>query len=148
MSKLAKHVMTADPQCCTVETTLTDVAKLMVDYNCGEIPVVDADNRLVGVVTDRDIVCRIVANGQDPSAKTAADCMTQPVISVRAEAPLRDVLSTMEAKQLRRVLVVDEAGSCCGIISQADVALSAENVEVGELVREVSRDTVTAPLVN
>jgi CBS domain-containing protein len=61
MSKLAKDVMTPEPQCCSPETTLNEVANLMVEADCGEIPVVDASNRLIGVVTDRDIVCRVVA---------------------------------------------------------------------------------------
>ena len=142
MSNLAKDLMTADPQCCTAETPLNEVAKLMVECDCGEIPVVDAAKKLVGVVTDRDIVCRIVAKGQNPSAMTAQDAMTQPVISVTEAATLEDVLSLMEEHQVRRVPVVDAAGSCCGIISQADVALTAQESETGEMVREVSRDAV------
>ena len=79
MSKLAKDVMTPEPQCCSPETALNEVANLMVEADCGEIPVVDASNRLIGVVTDRDIVCRVVAKGKNPSAVTAQETMTQPV---------------------------------------------------------------------
>lgn len=143
MSKLAKDVMTADPQCCTAETPLNDVAKLMVECDCGEIPVIDAAKRLVGVVTDRDIVCRIVAKGKNPSAMTAADCMSQPVVSVHSDTSVDEVLSTMEAKQIRRVPVIDAAGCVCGIIALADVAFSESKSEVGELVREVSRGATT-----
>lgn len=143
MSKLAKDVMTADPQCCTAETPLNDVAKLMVECDCGEIPVIDAAKRLVGVVTDRDIVCRIVAKGKNPSAMTAADCMSQPVVSVHSDTSVDEVLSTMEAKQIRRVPVIDAAGRVCGIIALADVAFSESKSEVGELVREVSRGATT-----
>ncbi len=143
MSKPAKDVMTADPQCCTAETPLNDVAKLMVECDCGEIPVVDAAKRLVGVVTDRDIVCRIVAKGKNPSAMTAADCMSQPVVSVHSDTSVDEVLSTMEAKQIRRVPVIDAAGRVCGIIALADVAFSESKSEVGELVREVSRGATT-----
>jgi CBS domain-containing protein len=142
MSNLAKDLMTANPQCCTAETPLNEVAKLMVECDCGEIPVVDAAKKLVGVVTDRDIVCRIVAKGQNPAAMTAQDAMTQPVISVTEDATLEDVLSMMEEHQVRRLPVVDASGSCCGIISQADVALTAQESETGEMVREVSRDAV------
>ena len=142
MSNLAKDLMTADPQCCTAETPLNEVAKLMVECDCGEIPVVDDARKLVGVVTDRDIVCRVVAKGQNPSAMTARDAMTQPVISVTADATLEDVLAQMEEHQVRRLPVVDASGCCCGIISQADVAMVAEESETGEMVREVSRDVV------
>jgi len=143
MSKLAKDVMTADPQCCTAETPLNDVAKLMVECDCGEIPVTDLKNHLVGVVTDRDIVCRIVAKGQNPSAMTAADCMSQPVVSVHVDTSVDQVLSIMEVKQIRRVPVVDGDGRVCGIIALADVAFSESKGEVGELVREVSRGATT-----
>ena len=74
MSKLAKDVMTPDPQCCSPETPLNEVANLMVDADCGEIPVVDGSNRLIGVVTDRDIVCRIVAKGKEPEFLHRAGC--------------------------------------------------------------------------
>lgn len=134
--------MTADPQCCTADTPLNEVAKLMVECDCGEIPVVDSAKKLVGVVTDRDIVCRIVAKGKNPTAMTAQDAMTQPVISVTEDSSLEDVVALMEEHQIRRVPVVDASGCCCGIISQADVAMVAQESEVGEMVREVSRDVV------
>jgi len=140
MSNLAKDLMTADPQCCTADTPLNEVASLMAECDCGEIPVVDSNRKLIGVVTDRDIVCRVVAKGQNPSDQTAKDAMTQPVISVTADATLEAVLAKMEEHQIRRVPVVDASGCCCGIISQADVALVAKESEVGEMVREVSRD--------
>lgn len=142
MSNLAKELMTADPQCCTAETPLNEVAKLMVDCDCGEIPVVDSAKKLIGVVTDRDIVCRIVAKGKNPALTTAQDAMTQPVISVTEATSLADVLAKMEDHQVRRLPVVDGNGCVCGIISQADVALSAKDSDVGEMVREVSRDAV------
>ncbi len=142
MSNHAKDLMTADPQCCTADTPLNEVAKLMVECDCGQIPVVDDAKKLVGVITDRDIVCRVVAKGQNPSALTAQDAMTQPVMSVTEDATLEDVLAKMEEHQVRRLPVVDASGGCCGIISQADVALVADESETGEMVREVSRDVV------
>lgn len=141
MAMLARDVMTRNPACCTPHTTLDDVAKLMVHNHCGEIPVVDAFDRLIGVVTDRDIVCRVVAEGKNPMGYTAETCMSTPVVTVAANAGLQDVVSTMEQHQVRRVLVVDERGSCVGIISQADVAWTRPERDVAELVREVSRDT-------
>lgn len=141
MAKLARDVMTPEPVCCTPETTLDEVAKLMVDRDCGEIPVIDRSAHPVGVVTDRDIVCRIVAQGKNPIGHTAAEAMSQPVVTVRTSTRIDDVVETMEKHQIRRVPVVDESGCCAGIIAQADIARMEPEHEVAELVREVSRDT-------
>src|SRR5688500_10513604 len=142
MSKRAKEIMTPGPQCCSAKTTLNEVANMMVEADCGEIPVTDASNRLIGVITDRDIVCRAVAKGKNPTAVTAAECMTEPVVVVNEDTSLADVISVMEENQIRRVPVVDATGCCCGIISQADVALTADKTETGEMVREVSKDSL------
>ena len=141
MGKLARDVMTANPACCTPDTTLDQVAKMMVQNDCGEIPIIDLNDRPVGVVTDRDIVCRVVAGGKNPMAHTAESCMSQPVVTVSADDPVERVVSTMEKHQIRRVPVVDERGCCAGIIAQADLAWAEPLPEVGELVREVSRET-------
>src|SRR5262245_10397975 len=142
MSKTARDLMPPSPAVCTPATTLDEVAKLMRQNDCGEIPVIDAAERPVGVVTDRDIVCRVVAEGKNPMAYTAETCMTQPVVSVREDATLRDVMAVMEENQVRRVPVVNAQGRCAGIISQADIALAGGPTEVAELVREVSRGGV------
>jgi len=142
MTKLARDVMTPDPACCTPNTTLDDVAKMMARNDCGEIPVIDLADQIIGVVTDRDIVCRVVAEGKNPMAYTAETCMSDPVVTVRDDATLEEVVETMERHQIRRVPVVDASGSCCGIISQADVVLCANEEQAGELVREVSKDTL------
>ena len=142
MAKVARDVMTADPARCSGQTTLDEVAKLMVHNDCGEIPIVDIADQPIGVVTDRDIVVRVVAEGKNPSAHTAESCMSHPVITVQADAPLDEVLVTMERLQIRRVPVVDRDGYCVGIIAQADVARAAPEREVGHLVQEVSRDVV------
>lgn len=141
MAKVAHDVMTPDPARCSPGTTLDQVAKMMVQNNCGEIPVVDVNDMPVGVVTDRDIVCRVVADGKNPMAHTAAAYMSSPVVTVHATDRLEDVVRTMERYQIRRVPVVDARGCCTGIISQADVARAEPLAETGELVRELSRDT-------
>lgn len=137
--RTAKDVMTPDPACCARTTTLDQVAKMMVQSDCGEIPVLDVNDQPIGVVTDRDIVCRVVADGKNPMAYTAETCMTQPVVTVHQDASLQDVVETMEKYQIRRVLVTDERGGCAGIISQADIARAEPLRDVGELVREVSQ---------
>jgi CBS domain-containing protein len=139
MTKMAQDVMTPDPACCTPETPLDQIAKMMALNDCGEIPVIDPAEHPIGVVTDRDIVCRVVAEGKNPMAYTAEICMSQPVVTVEADAPMDQVVAIMERHQLRRVPVVDKRGRCVGIVSQADVALGAGKKDVAELVREVSR---------
>ena len=141
MQTLARDFMTADPACCRPHTTLDQVAKMMVQHDCGEIPVLDLTDHPIGVVTDRDIVCRMVAEGKNPMAYPAETCMSGSVVTVRADARIADVVSTMEHHQVRRVPVVDDMGCCIGIISQADVASVARTGQVAELVSEVSRDT-------
>ena len=139
MDMCARDVMTHDPACCSPNTTLDLVAKMMVQNDCGEIPVIDAEDHPVGVITDRDIVRRMVAEGKNPSAHTAESCMTSPVVTVRADAPFDQVIAAMEEHQIRRVPVVDGSGVCCGIVSQADIAQCANAGDTAELVREVSK---------
>ena len=134
-------LMTPNPACCTPDTTIQDVALLMVQHDCGEIPVVRAedDRRMVGVITDRDIVCRVVASGGNPADELVEETMTQPPLTVRLDMTLEDCLELMETHQIRRVPVVDENDQCVGIVSQADIAAGAPPVETGKLVREVSK---------
>ena len=141
MATLARDVMTPDPACCSPATTLDQVAKLMVQNNCGEIPIVDTSDRPIGVVTDRDIVCRVVAEGKNPTGHPAESCMSSPVVTVSVDARLDEVVTVMEEHQLRRVPVVDEDGCCAGIIAQADIASVAPPRKTAELLSEVSRAT-------
>jgi CBS domain-containing protein len=138
-----KEIMSKDPACCTRESSLQDVAILMVEHDCGEIPVVDnmQSKRPVGVVTDRDITIRTVALGKNPLELRARDCMSSPAVTVTPNTGVDDCCTLMEENQLRRVPVVDESGCCCGIVSQADIARSASKIEAGEFVKDVSRKT-------
>src|SRR5881392_3736900 len=122
MAKLARDVMTADPACCSPGTTLDQVAKMMVQNDCGEIPIIDTSNRPVGVVTDRDIVCRAVAEGKNPAGYPAENVMTHSVVTVATSATLEEVVERMRDHQLRRMPVVDDDGCLVGIIAQADIA--------------------------
>ena len=138
-----KEVMTADPACCAPDTPLPEVAKMMVDNDCGAIPVLE--NKIpIGVITDRDIVCRLVANNINPLASTAADCMSTPVVTVTPEISLEECSRIMEEKRIRRVPVVDENGACCGIVALADIALRTKSDAAGKIVKEVSESTGSA----
>lgn len=136
-----KELMNPNPLCCTPDTKLQQVAQMFVDQDCGAIPVVETLEGFhpIGIVTDRDITCRVVAKGENPILMTARDCMTSPVATVSQENSVEDVLNLMESRQVRRILVVDERGRCCGIVSQADVALHAGSRSTIEVVREVSQ---------
>lgn len=131
-------VMTANPACCTAKTPLRDVARMMLDHDCGQIPVVDESQRPIGVVTDRDIAVRIVAEGRNPNDACAGDAMTSPVRTVSTDTSLKDCVCVMEADQIRRVPVVDASGKLAGIVSIADLALAGKDKATAEVVKEVS----------
>ena len=141
-----RDVMTADPACCSADTNLQEVAKLMVDCDCGEIPVVDSKEtkKPIGVVTDRDIVVRTVAKGNNPLDLTAADCMTEPCVTVTPETSIEECGKILEANKIRRVPVVDADGRCCGIVAVADIALQASGTVTSGVVKEVSEPGATA----
>ena len=141
-----KDVMTPDPACCTPDATLRSVAEMMVENDCGEIPVVEDMKSLkpVGVITDRDITCRTVAKGLNPLALTVSECMTTPCVTVTPDTALDECCRLMEEKQIRRVPVVDAGGACCGIVALADVAKHAKKRETAEVVREVSEPSRSA----
>ena len=141
-----KEIMTPDPFCCTADTSLEEVAKAMVEHDCGEIPIVrtSKDRTLVGVVTDRDIVCRLarvekLLGEQIPVDESAESCMSTPVVSVRETTPVEECARIMEESQIRRVPVVNGGGMCCGIVSQADIAKNASRKITAELVKDVSQ---------
>ena len=138
-----KEIMTRTPAVCTPETPLLEVAKSMVGRDCGSLPVVrnGGTGDLIGVITDRDMVVRAIAEGCNPLSLTASACLTSPVITIRDEASLDECTDLMESKQIRRVPVVDASGALVGIVAQADVARHASRKDAGELVRDVSAPT-------
>ena len=136
-----KEIMTSDVACCSRGTKLPEVARLMVEHDCGAIPVVDDEKnrKPVGMVTDRDIVCRTLAEGKDPRELTAGDCMSEPCATVTSETSVEDCCHVLEENQVRRVPVVDSQGGCCGIVAQADIAQRAPEHETAQVVRDVSK---------
>jgi CBS domain-containing protein len=135
-----QSLMTPKPACCTASTSLQEVARMMIDNDCGQIPVVGDGGSLkpIGVVTDRDIVVRLVAQGTNPVQATAADAMSTPCVTVTCDTSLRDCCDVMESSQIRRVPVVDAQGELCGIVSLADIALAGHDAKTAEVVKEVS----------
>ena len=119
----AKSIMTASPCCCTTSDSIVDVARLMRDNDCGAVPVVD-DGRIVGIVTDRDLAVRALADGLAAATKVA-EVMTASPCCCSPDDDLRKVEKLMVDNQIRRVPVVDDNGACVGIIAQADIARAA-----------------------
>jgi CBS domain-containing protein len=136
-----REIMTKDPACCTPDSKLSDVARMMVDHDCGQIPVIESQStgKPVGVVTDRDIIIRTVAKGRNPLDMTARDVMSSPAVTVTPDTRIEDCCQTLEDKQVRRVPVVDDRGRCCGMVSQADIAQHAPEKMTAEVVRTVSQ---------
>jgi len=136
----AEKIMTPNPVCCTPDARIQDVAHLMLDNDCGEIPIVDdhQTRRLVGVVTDRDIAIRAVANGRSPTDTQASEIMSSSVVSANPDASLDECVELMEKHQIRRLPLVDREGRCVGIIAQADIARQNRARKTAELVKDVS----------
>lgn len=141
----ASEIMTEDPETVTADASIGDVAKKMRDLDVGIIPVVESkDNkRLRGLITDRDITIRAVAEGKDGNAKVS-DCMTDRVRSVNKNDSVQEVMRVMKQEQVRRVPVTDREGRLVGIIAQADLAVdfagdnSNRDRAVGETVEQIS----------
>jgi CBS domain-containing protein len=135
-----REIMTKNPACCTPDSSLREIAQMMVEHDCGCIPVVDNNStkKPVGTITDRDITVRaFTGSGQNPLDLKASDVMTSDIVSVRPGTSIEQCCDMMENKQIRRVLVVDESGKLSGIVAQADVA-EFNTPRSGELVREIS----------
>ncbi|HUF03443.1 MAG TPA: CBS domain-containing protein [Aridibacter sp.] len=140
-----KNLITREPARCTVETSLHDVAQLMIDNDCGCIPVVEKDESKtpIGMITDRDIVLRTVAHNKNPLNMIAGEVMTDKVISVTPDATVEAACELMENNRIRRLAVTDENGDLVGMLAQADIARSAPEAKTAHLVKEVSESNLT-----
>jgi CBS domain-containing protein len=134
------EVMTPDPACCTPNDPIEKAARLMIENDCGEIPVVGTlDNcQPVGVITDRDITTRTVGRGRDPLRMTVSEVMTTPMVSVAPDADIEKCFQLMEENRIRRLPVVDETDTCVGIVALADIARVTPRKESGEVLKDVS----------
>jgi CBS domain-containing protein len=131
------EIMTRDVRTAMRETPLSEIAMMMRDGDMGAVPVVE-NGRLIGIVTDRDIVVRCVADGHGPDTPVS-EAMTTEIFSVRPDDFVFEAIRLMGDKQVRRVPVVAEDGKLAGIISMADVALETEDeLEIAETLEEIS----------
>lgn len=136
----ASEVMTPHVATCKVATPLPEVARLMVEHDCGEIPVLDDAGKPIGVVTDRDICCRTVALARNPLVLQAAECMSSPCVTMEQSASLEQCLAVMQRYMIRRVPVVDSERRCVGLIAQADIAKLTSMQQTAGVVRTLSQN--------
>lgn len=142
--KKSNDIMTRDVVTCTPEHTIVDVARLMKSEDIGPILVVDneANRTLVGIITDRDIVLKVIADGKDPKTMKVGDAMSKKLVTCRADDDVDVAMKAMAQFQLRRIPVVEDNLRLVGIISQADVATRVDAPEkTGEVVKEISQET-------
>jgi CBS domain-containing protein len=140
--KKCSEVMTKNPVCCLPHDMVADVAQLMKRENIGPIPVIENEqtHKLVGIVTDRDLVLKIVAEGRDAKSTKVEAVMTRKVVTCRAEDDLQKAMDAMSKHRLRRIPVVDNENKILGIIAQADVATRGNQPEkTAAMVKEISR---------
>ncbi len=132
-----RDLMTENPETCAPSATVADAARVMRDQDVGPVPVVEGD-RLVGIVTDRDLVVRVLAEGRDPSSTTLGEIASSDLTTVSPDTDLREALDLMSASQVRRLPVV-EGGRLVGIVAQADIARAADEEQTGEVVQDISQ---------
>jgi CBS domain-containing protein len=140
MEKTCQDIMTEQPVCCAPEETVQQAAGLMKEQNVGSLPVCDSGKRLAGIITDRDIALKVVAEGRDPRNTPIRDVMTTEVFTCRPQDSLEDALQTMRKQQVRRIPIVDQDRRVVGIIAQADIATRLRAPDkTAEVVAEISR---------
>lgn len=134
-----RDVMTPNPECVSDKDSIREVARIMKDQDTGVVPVVDG-KRIIGLITDRDIVVRGIAEGRDVSTVKVNEIMTRSVRSVKEDTPLNEVLDLMSNAEIRRVPVVNGNDELVGIISLGDIAekTGADN-RVGKAVEDISQ---------
>jgi CBS domain-containing protein len=137
MGKSIRDTMTSNPRGVETSTSLVEAARLMKSEDVGSLPVLEGD-RLVGMVTDRDIVIRVVAEGKSVESATVGDVASRDLITIDPQQELDEALRLMAQHQVRRLPVVEEDGRLVGILAQADVAQAGDDAKTGQVVEAIS----------
>ncbi|OJY67009.1 MAG: inosine-5-monophosphate dehydrogenase [Sphingobium sp. 66-54] len=137
MNTKVADIMHSGVEWVSPDARLSEVARIMKDKDIGAVPVGE-DDRLVGMVTDRDLAVRALANGKDPAALTARDVMSRPIVYCRADEPIEDAVRVMEARQIRRLPVINEQKRMVGMISLGDISECGHRDLTAEVVSAVS----------
>ena len=133
-----RDVMTPNPQCVTEKDSLREVARIMKDQDTGVVPVLDG-KKIVGMVTDRDIVVRCIAEGKNPLDARVNEVMTKSVRKVQEDATINEVIGLMTSSEIRRVPVVNRNDEIVGIVSMGDIAIESDNKKVGDAMESISQ---------
>jgi CBS domain-containing protein len=137
-AKTARDIMTPECACVGEDDTVLDAAKRLAELDVGAMPICGSDDRLKGMITDRDIVVKVLAQGGDPGSTRVGELATQDeVVTIGADDPIDEALRTMTEHKVRRLPVIDDQ-RCVGIISQADIATNIDEEKVGDLVEAIS----------
>jgi len=136
MANSVRDAMTPDPRSIGKSVSVVEAARLMREQDIGSLPITD-EEQLVGMITDRDITMRVVAEAADPNATSVEDVYSRDLISVEPDNDLEEALGLMARHQVRRLPVVED-GRLVGIVAQADIALRANETKTGELVEAIS----------
>lgn len=141
--KKVRDIMTRSPRCVPPETTLTEVAKIMGELDVGSLPICD-DDRLTGMITDRDIVLRAVAQGRDPRSTTVREVMSGSIAFITEDDDVEKATRLFEAKRIRRLPVLTREKRLVGIVSLGDLAVNAGAGLGGEALKEISEPSHAA----
>lgn len=139
MGKSVRDAMTSNPCTIDADKPVAYAAKMMKDEDVGLAPVVQGD-RLVGTVTDRDIVTRVIAEGRDPGSISVREIASTDLVTIDPQQGLDEALRLMAKHQVRRLPVVEEGGRLVGVVAQADVATHADSSATGRMVEEISEN--------
>ena len=138
MAKTAREVMTPDAQCVGENDSVLDAAKRLAELDVGAMPICGEDDRLKGMLTDRDITVEVVAKGKDPGSTKVSELANGKPVTIGADDPVEEALATMKEHQVRRLPVID-GHDLIGIVSQADIARNLPEDKVGDLVEAISQ---------
>jgi len=137
MGQRIREVMTSNPSTIEPNKTVADAARIMKQEDAGVVPVTE-NGRLTGMVTDRDIAIRVVAEGKDPKSTPVREVASKDLVTVDPEQDLDEALRLMAKHQVRRLPVVEEDGRLVGVVAQADVARHGDDAKTGQVVQEIS----------
>jgi CBS domain-containing protein len=137
MGKTARDIMSGDAECVQETDSVLDAAKALADKNVGAMPICGEDERLKGMLTDRDIVVKVIAQGKDPSSTKVSELAEGKPVTIGADDSIDEALSTMAEHKVRRLPVID-GRKLVGIISQADIARNLDEEKTGDLVEAIS----------
>jgi CBS domain-containing protein len=137
MGQRIRDIMTSNPSTIEPNKSVADAARIMKQEDAGVVPVTE-NGRLTGMVTDRDIAIRVVAEGKDPQSTPVREVASQNLVTVDPQQDLDEALRLMAKHQVRRLPVVEEDGRLVGVVAQADVARYGDDTKTGQVVQEIS----------